>query len=170
AKPLFWRESSVEHGLAASSSERAQEQALAAKLVRSAREVEPVVRVAATFVEKVRNAMTFADGPASVVCFFVLGLVALALSCSLLLISLIDPGYSFVSGVYGAVAIVALARPSDSGHGSEDIAAAEARAQQPLQFQGLVNRVLSSVPDQAELAHRFVAAQVQKQQNGQGQV
>jgi len=132
------------------------------KIAYRAREVEPMVRITALFVEKVRNALTFADGPASVVCFAAFGMIAITASFVLLLLSYVDPGYSFLCGIYGALTIFMLSRTA-----AKPLAAASPPSQwedpqhEPEKMQWLLHKVLGTVPDQAEMAHRYVAAKVQ---------
>jgi len=132
------------------------------KIAYRAREVEPMVRITALFVEKVRNALTFADGPASVVCFAAFGMIASTASFVLLLLSYVDPGYSVLCGIYGALTIFMLSRTA-----AKPLAAASPPSQwedpqhEPEKMQWFLHKVLGTVPDQAEMAHRYVAAKVQ---------
>mmetsp|Transcript_70871 Transcript_70871/g.125188 ORF Transcript_70871/g.125188 Transcript_70871/m.125188 type:complete len:820 (-) Transcript_70871:34-2493(-) len=131
------------------------------KIAYRAREVEPMVRITALFVEKMRNAMTFADGPASVVCFAVLGVIAAAVSLQLLLFSYIDPGFSIMCGIYGALVIIVLSRKASIPLAAASPNQWEDPQHEPEKMQWLLRKVFGTVPDQAEMAHRFVAAKVQ---------
>jgi len=127
---------------------------VAMKLGKRLREVEPFLRTAASFVERTGNALTFADGPASTAFFLCFGAVALVLSASLFLLSILDPGLSFF---YGAVALVALARPPEASASNQSGSVGV----EPLRVPRAFNRAFACIPDEAELVHRFIAGRVQ---------
>lgn len=124
-------------------------------------ELEDMLRSAACFLERSRNMFSFADPAASVACFLGSGVVALSFAASFAIMKWMDPGLNYVCGCYGAVAIVKL-----GGAGSQDASAGPAAPAgtgqtRLLKLPWAFNQVLSAVPDEPELAHRFVAGRVQ---------
>mmetsp|Transcript_56858 Transcript_56858/g.184202 ORF Transcript_56858/g.184202 Transcript_56858/m.184202 type:complete len:851 (+) Transcript_56858:48-2600(+) len=117
-------------------------------------EAERFFAAAAGFAEKLRNLLTFADVAASAAFFAVLGLLAAALTFSLLLATLFDPSHRFICGLYGAAGLLAYSRAAPKGSGSSSGSSSES-------WKRAFNEVFACVPDDAQMLHRFVATRIQ---------
>mmetsp|Transcript_35825 Transcript_35825/g.116115 ORF Transcript_35825/g.116115 Transcript_35825/m.116115 type:complete len:736 (+) Transcript_35825:54-2261(+) len=104
----------------------------------------------AGFAERLQNLLTFADVAASAAFFAVLGLLAAALTFSLLLATLFDPSHCFICGLYGAVGLLSYSRAAPKGSGSSS-----------QSWKQAFNEVFACVPDDAQMLHRFVATRIQ---------
>lgn len=112
--------------------------------------VEPALLTAVGYKARLRNLLGFTDGAASIANFVVFAMMAGVLSLYLLLISAIDPSLNFMSGLYGAVAIVSYARMGQLADRCE-----------PLWWQWAFNEVFACAPDDLQAVHRFVSTHVQ---------
>lgn len=134
------------------------------EVAETVREMEPIARGLVSCLERARSLFTFGDGPASVVLFAATGVLALAASLSLLLATWIET-VSFISGAYGAVLLILVAKkkPAGSGAASPMLGSAEGKPALPdfLLARRLGMALELLVPDEAELGHRLVAARLQ---------
>uniref|UniRef100_A0A7S2PWE8 Uncharacterized protein n=1 Tax=Zooxanthella nutricula TaxID=1333877 RepID=A0A7S2PWE8_9DINO len=94
--------------------------------------------------------MTFADGAASAACLAVAGIACALMSAYFWIISFMDPSLNFMSGLYGAVGIVAYSRCGQAGSEVE-----------PFWWRWVFNEALACVPDDVQMVHRFVATRRQ---------
>jgi len=131
-----------------------------AGLAKDVRHNGRVIIALASSVERLTNALTFADGAASSCCFVFGGITALLLSLLWLLWDLLDPNGVWSFPLLGFVWCVATsweqgATPTQSKKYFEK------QAEDPVAPLETFNRVMRCVPDQFDLAHRFIATRVQ---------
>merc|ERR1719215_549420 len=153
ATSLFWDDSlCAEAGFSRSGASSISNFAYVAKIKQTLYAVEPLLLTKVAFGERVRNLLTFADGAASSASFALLFLAALGLSFTMVLLVVMDPSLCFFSGFYGAIGIVSLSKKGS------DTAASKAPA---LWEQWAFNEAFACVPDDAQMAHRYVATKLQ---------
>jgi len=131
-----------------------------AGLAKDVRHNGRVIIALASSVERLSNALTFADGAASSSVFAFGGVAALLLSLLWLLWDLLDPNGIWSWPLLGFICCVATSW-EQGGAPTRSKTDPENQAQDPVAPIETFNRVMRCVPDQADLAHRFIATQVQ---------
>eukprot|EP00411_Alexandrium_monilatum_P001577 CAMPEP_0175187034 /NCGR_PEP_ID=MMETSP0093-20121207/2699_1 /TAXON_ID=311494 /ORGANISM="Alexandrium monilatum, Strain CCMP3105" /LENGTH=545 /DNA_ID=CAMNT_0016479775 /DNA_START=39 /DNA_END=1676 /DNA_ORIENTATION=+ len=166
AKDLFWKQPDLDDQVPDSPNSKAM--AAFGRCIQQLHEVEPMVRTFVLFLERAGNLLTFADGLASLVAYIILGGMLTLASLGLLIVSHTE-GIPFLVGAYGALLLFMVARKGGSQgplgmqgpRGVHGPGAMQAVAPERRSFLRLFNQAFACVPDQAEVAHRFVAAKVQ---------
>mmetsp|Transcript_24989 Transcript_24989/g.48786 ORF Transcript_24989/g.48786 Transcript_24989/m.48786 type:complete len:734 (+) Transcript_24989:51-2252(+) len=136
-----------------------------AGLAKDVRHIGRVTTALTSTVERLSNAFTFADGVASICCFACAGIAALLLSLLWLFWDLLDPSGVWSWPLLGFSCCLAISwgRGAAPTQGNTDF---EKQEEDPLAPLDAFNRVMNCVPDQADLAHRFISTQVQCLQLG----
>uniref|UniRef100_A0A7S4PU83 C2 domain-containing protein n=1 Tax=Alexandrium monilatum TaxID=311494 RepID=A0A7S4PU83_9DINO len=122
---------------------------------RGVRKLERSTRLIVGVMERGVNLFTFADGVSTVLFAVGLGLVALGVSLVLLLWTWLDPTGSWFFGLGGLAFCCLLSQPPRK---KEEGGGAPKDPMAPLEK---LNMALECVPDQPEMAHRYIACRVQ---------
>jgi len=126
-----------------------------AKMKKDLEDLERNTSTFASFLEKLSNAFTFADGPATLVCF-AFALVPVVLGSSLLfLVGRLDSENRWAWGATGALAILAISKPPRQ---RMQVGVAQ---KDPMRRVRYLNEAMCFVPDHEQDAHRYISTRVQ---------
>lgn len=107
--------------------------------------------------DRLLNILSFADGITSVLFASIMGLAALLLAVMILLWRELDPTGSWFSGLTGLAVCFFISHPPDKNSKKP----VKGPSQDPMSGLSKLNKVLECVPDQPEVAHRYIAFRVQ---------
>merc|ERR1712176_447049 len=108
------------------------------------------LRIWVSFIERVQNLTTFADGPATLLLFISAGLASVALSLFCFIVNHFDPHLRISSGIIGFFICIRVSYSKPPQRGNNEF---------PVMTK--FNQDLECFPDEEEMAHRYIATRIQ---------